>query len=123
MPRKPLNIEQLYHRRSVLEYLQSATPAMLREVQLNRLNHITNMWREIRSLLEQINQEQSEANIAQFYLDGRSFDRPRIKTVSSASGLFSEAMEETPKLLTQRQGQDRIKSRVRPALHSHSARR
>ena len=89
---------------SVIEYLQTASPALLQEFELHRLNHVANMQREVAALLERITEERAEARLARFLLEyGKTLVKSRnaaalspvAETIAELIGRF----ETEPKLL------------------------
>jgi hypothetical protein len=83
----------------VLEYLRNASPSMLQAFELSRLNHVSNMRKELQGLIDQIVTEMSEAALARTLLDHRKELRHPKRPELTTDDLLSEITAES-KLLT-----------------------
>jgi len=90
---------------TVLEYLRTASPSLLQEFELHRLNHVQNMQKEVVRILERIIEEKSEARLARLLLEhgrmlfdgGQTTLRPLAAEMLSE--LFDKSAKQAPKLL------------------------
>jgi hypothetical protein len=99
MPRKKSDLSQMKSG-SVLEYLQNASPSMLQAFELSRLNHVSNMRRELRGLVDQMVTDMSEALLARTLLNHRKEIGERPKRPALTVGdLLSEITGQSTELL------------------------
>jgi len=100
MPRKKPELAQIKPG-SVLEYLQNASPSMLHNFELSRLNHVSNMRKELRVLVDQMVNDMSEALLARALLNHRKelVERPK-RPARTVDDLFSEIAVQSTELLT-----------------------
>ena len=100
MPRKKSDLSQMKSG-SVLEYLQNASPSMLQAFELSRLNHVSNMRKELRVLVDQMVNDMSEALLARALLNHRKeiVERPK-RPARTVDDLFSEIAVQSTELLT-----------------------
>ncbi len=75
----------------VLEYLRTAPPRLLQAFELARLNHVTNMEKELGAILNQMVNEMAEALLARMMLENRKglFARPK-KSATAPLDLLSD---------------------------------
>ena len=78
--------------RSPWEYLQQATVPALQSFELSRLNHASNLKKEIDTLLEQWLDETAAAMLARFLMEQSS--EPERAPVRNASKQFHAAPQE-----------------------------
>jgi hypothetical protein len=64
---------------STLDYLRSASPSMLQEFELSRLNHVSNMRKQLQGLIDQMVSDMSEALLARTLLQHRKEIGKRTK--------------------------------------------
>src|ERR1700681_4263370 len=90
MPRKKSDVSQTKSG-SVLEYLQNASPSMLQAFELSRLNHVSNMRKELRGLVDQMLSDMSEALLARTLLNHqKEIGERRKRPAFTVEDLLSE---------------------------------
>jgi hypothetical protein len=84
---------------SVLDYLQNASPSMIHNFELSRLNHVSNMRKELRALVDQMVNDMSEALLARALLNHRKEigERPK-RPALTVDDLLSEITVQSTRL-------------------------
>jgi hypothetical protein len=100
MPRKKSELAQAKPG-SMLKYLQNASPAMLHNFELSRLNHVSNMRKELQVLVDQMVNDMSEALLARALLNHRKeiVERPK-RLALTVDDLISEIAVQSTNLPT-----------------------
>jgi hypothetical protein len=84
---------------SVLEYLRTASPALLEAFELDRLNRVANLEKGLRAMLDEMVKEMAEASLARMLREHRKVFHGAKRNRTVSADRLSEIAKQFPKLL------------------------